>query len=285
MTSRGADIPTELVNKAVYALFDEDAYAFAFGGLERHEKHARGLVSLTCRYFSEILRPTIFKVIRLESRNRLLTLILFLDSSTSQIKDYIEIIEVAQYEPCEPWLHLLHTSLMYRLPYARIKYFSLVTQESSPSTVTLRSIHRGPPTSILPACWHIERLNLTNFRLYSCDHLVKLVAGLPHLSRLRCERLVWPNVLPDSLPALRRYNRGKEPWSLSVQMNNCAEHWPIFWSHPGISQIERGDVRIMGRLVRYTEYRPVNRERTENVGTLVKMNSCTRCVIYRLFVS
>ncbi len=247
----------------------------------RQDKHPLALVSLTCCYFSKQLRPTLCETIKLDSRDDLLTLISFLDSPISRIKDYITYIKVEQYEPCQPWLHLLHTSLMCRLPHAEIVSFSLMAQEP----VKLLSIHRGPPTSIPPACRHIERLNLTNFRLYSFDHLVKLVAGLPHLSNLRCERLVWPSVPPDTLPALRRYNRGNERCLLKVSMKNCAESWPLFWFLPVISQIERGDIRIMGRLIRCMLNWLADDEMTEGLSVLIQMYPGTCFIIYSLFTS
>ncbi len=280
MPATAADLPPELVNKVMRALVAK----FYLRIIGRQEKHVRGLASLTCRYFSEILRPTIYKTIVLKSRDDLLTLISFLDLPVSRIKDYIHYIHVTQYEPCEPWLHLLHTSLMYRLPRAKIQHLSLATKESSPTAVTLRSIHKGPPTSIPPACWHIEELRLNNLLLNSFDHLVKLIAGLPHLSRLRCERLVWPSVPPDTLPAFHRYNRRKQRWGFNVTMKDCAEPWPIFWFHPGISQIERRDVLIMGRLIRCMANWLFDSE-MESLSISVSMSSGTCFMIYNLLAS
>ncbi len=180
-----ADMPPELLNEVIHELCDEDDILNA----RKQTKHVLGLISLTCRHFAEPLRPTIFAHIRLKSRDDLLTLISFLDSPTSRIKDYIKEIEVKEYEPCEPWLHLLHTSLMCRLPHAKIERLSLISKESSPTAMKLRSIHGGSPRSIPPACWRIDDLRLDNLRLDSFGHMVKLVAGLPHLSHLECKKI------------------------------------------------------------------------------------------------
>ncbi|PSS31908.1 hypothetical protein PHLCEN_2v2315 [Hermanssonia centrifuga] len=245
MLATAADLPPELFKGVIHALVDDYEHT-------PRCKREFGLASLTCRYFAEQCRPEIFYQIRLESREDVLTLISFLGSSISRIKDYIDKIVVTQYEPCEPWLHLLHTSLMYRIPHAEIEYFKLTAKTSSPTAVKLQSLHTGPPTSTPPACWNIKRLYLVKLQLNSFSYLVKLVAGLPQLELLFCERLTWPSLPPDSLPDLRRYSHKNQRMG-EVSMKGCEEHWPMLWFNPKIAQIDRGDVRIMSRLGRCIE--------------------------------
>lgn len=217
----GADLPPELVQHIINQLTPRDLWV-------KVQKRDLNTCALVCRHWARICRPVIFRALNLRDRNDVVSLISFVQSPISIIRDYLHTIRLMPNAEDRPWVHLLSTSLYpLLLPY-QVMLISLTLEGPlSSSLPSIRTIHPMLPRSPASLSTRIAYLALRNIHFSRINSLMHLVWELPDLTYFIGEQLTWPQITP-AVPQgwLRRTSRRP---SVSVTLERCSDYWIAVW--------------------------------------------------------
>lgn len=192
--SPGSDIPAELVGYIVKRLLDPVSKQSELRG----HKRSLSSCSLTCRYWSHIIRPVLFAELTLSAPVALAGLLAMLDSCTSFqpfLSQHVHEITIRHDPfPSPHWLHHVY-KLSKRLCSARVSV--LITRRSSAETSA--TTDRIPlskvdlpfmlPKTLPASLYPFYRITLDNLRIRRRTDLLRFVRTIPELQHLECRRL------------------------------------------------------------------------------------------------
>ncbi|KIP10155.1 hypothetical protein PHLGIDRAFT_125805 [Phlebiopsis gigantea 11061_1 CR5-6] len=228
MPATALDLPAELIRR----IADEIVTSTVVGLAAVDETHnlwpLRDVLShcsLTCRYWSNIFRSYIFFEVKLKCSEDVTELSSLIEAPGSQIRTFIEVLQVTLQDWTIPWLHHI-SSLTEKLPK-----FSRVTLdfEKPPfglSISSLTTLHPLLPTTLPAHFSNFASLSLSANEFNNFSELMRLVRGLPALQDITCSQINWKERTPT-----RDLQRGLYfPKHLrDVSTVACQEDAPMLW--------------------------------------------------------
>jgi hypothetical protein len=147
--------------------------------------------SLTCRYWCGIFRQYIFYEITLHSHEEIVELAALIESSHSNIAEYIEVLRVEiQGKQTAPWLHHVFV-LRQKLPNCKRTTLDVDNPLLDSSVRSLTTLHPLLPTTVPAYYSDFASLVLSTHRFNDFTELLRLVRRTPALEDLTCSVLTW----------------------------------------------------------------------------------------------
>ncbi|GJE90179.1 hypothetical protein PsYK624_063050 [Phanerochaete sordida] len=228
-TATGADLPSEIIAKILGNFMN--AVILASDKTIRRQKHELVAPSLVCRFWTECIRPALFRDITVRNASD----VSFLEDivcsprfSDSSLNSAIKNIRAQHWFPPieEPWLHRLQT-IMARLPETQFScHLWRETTEGSPRSAPIR----WPPFAALPRVppflfgLRLNTIQLTGSELKRPVELVRLVHSFPTLQECYCSQLKFrdPSPVIQARRTLRKVPRAL--WRCEIM--ECADMSP-----------------------------------------------------------
>lgn len=183
-----------------------------------------GDLSLVCRYWAQVCRPAMFKVLTLRSGNDLDNLILLLSSSTPipqvpPMADCLECIQTVQKGPWKsPWVHRIPSIQRYTTHELDIR----VQVQGVKDPVTDGLWNALIPRTLPPSLFLLRALDISDVRFRRVDDFLSTVRDLPNLEQLECWSISFDHEsIPRRRAFRRRYQASQPVRGLEVSVNEC----------------------------------------------------------------
>ncbi|KAJ3553073.1 hypothetical protein NM688_g3810 [Phlebia brevispora] len=184
----GTEVPQELFDNIIHHL---DLWAIDSGKVYA-SKQQLGQIALVCRRWAKLIRPMIFKEIKLRNRDDVVTLLSFLRCPTSVISGYIDYLylelSVTLY-PYLPWVHTVCSVIHPRL--ARQPRLQLKIEGPLPANKIMKGVHEMLPRSYPYFSSGLRRLTLNNTQFKTFGHLVSTIGEMPTLEEVSLWKVTW----------------------------------------------------------------------------------------------
>ncbi|EKM52879.1 uncharacterized protein PHACADRAFT_100661 [Phanerochaete carnosa HHB-10118-sp] len=196
----GADLPPETLSLILKCLISST-------GKHRHLKHGLSASSLVCKFWSEAIRPVLFRELTLRTAEDVRFLKNIVSShrfTTSSLSGAIEKIYIHQEAPeTKPWLHHVH-GLSTRLPKTRFQCTVVNRASDSEQAAGCWAPFRSIPR-VTPSYVRLSELTLHGVVFTSTTELARLVDNFPTLERCTCDQLTFLD--PSPVVQSRRIRR------------------------------------------------------------------------------
>ena len=228
MPATALDLPAELIRRVAHEIVSSTVVGLVAVD-ETHNlwplRDVLSYCSLTCRYWSKIFRSYIFFEVKLQASEDVTDLSSLIEAPGSQIRGFIEVLQVTLQDWTIPWLHHI-SALTEKLPNFSRATLDFETPLYGVSIGSLTTLHPLLPATLPAHFSNFASLTLSANEFNNFSELMRLVRGLPALQDITCSQINWKERAPmrDMQQGLYFSNR-----LVDVSTVGCREDAPMLW--------------------------------------------------------